>query len=136
MDRAPTRKAWLRPCLVPDRRSTQPLELAIRHSERQRHTGSGRRSGDCVERAVVGAVEARSAHEDEAARRRGPLVNDVPFAVGAGYLLSSQLFGVKFWDPAALAIAAGSLAVAAFIASIVPATRAAAIAPIKALRME
>jgi len=83
MDRAPTRKAWLRPCLVPDRRSTQPLELAIRHSERQRHTGSGRRSGDCVERAVVGAVEARSAHENEAARRRGPLVNDVPFAVGA-----------------------------------------------------
>ena len=43
---------------------------------------------------------------------------------------------MKFWDPAALAIAAGSLAVAAFIASIVPATRAAAIAPIKALRME
>jgi len=64
------------------------------------------------------------------------LVLGLPFAVGAGYLLSSQLFGVKFWDPAALAIAAGSLAVAAFIASIVPATRAAAIAPIKALRME
>jgi predicted permease len=64
------------------------------------------------------------------------LVLGLPFAVGAGYLLSSQLFGVKFWDPAALAIAAGSLAVAAFIASIVPATRAAAIAPMKALRME
>jgi ABC-type antimicrobial peptide transport system permease subunit len=63
------------------------------------------------------------------------LLLGLPFAVGAGYLLSSQLFGVKFWDPAALAIAAGSLAVAAFIASIVPATRAAAIAPIKALRM-
>jgi predicted permease len=64
------------------------------------------------------------------------LVLGLPFAVGAGYLLSSQLYGVKFWDPAALAIAAGSLAVAAFIASIVPATRAAAIAPMKALRME
>ena len=64
------------------------------------------------------------------------LVLGLPFAVGAGYLLSSQLYGVTFWDPAALAIAAGSLAVAAFIASIVPATRAAAIAPMTALRMD
>ena len=64
------------------------------------------------------------------------LVLGLPFAVGAGYLLSSQLYGVTFWDPAALSIAAGALAVAAFIASIVPATRAAAIAPMKALRME
>jgi predicted permease len=64
------------------------------------------------------------------------LVLGLPFAVGAGYLLSSQLYGVTFWDPAALAIAAGSLAVAALIASIVPAARAAAIAPMKALRMD
>jgi predicted permease len=64
------------------------------------------------------------------------LVLGLPFAVGAGYLLSSQLYGVTFWDPAALAVAAGSLAVAAFIASIVPAARAAAIAPMKALRTD
>ena len=70
------------------------------------------------------------------ARRRRPACSACRFAVGAGYLLSSQLYGVTFWDPVALAIAAGSLAVAAFIASIVPATRAAAIAPMKALRME
>ena len=31
------------------------------------------------------------------------LVLGLPFAVGAGYLLSAQLYGVKFWDPAALA---------------------------------
>jgi predicted permease len=60
----------------------------------------------------------------------------LPLAVGAGYLLSAQLYGVSFWDPAALAVAAGSLASAAFIASIVPAARAAAIGPMKALRTE
>jgi ABC-type lipoprotein release transport system permease subunit len=43
---------------------------------------------------------------------------------------------VQFWDPAALAVAAVSLASAAFIASLVPAARAAAIAPMNALRAE
>jgi predicted permease len=64
------------------------------------------------------------------------LVLGLPLAVGAGYLLSAQLYGVRFWDPPALAIAASALAVAAFVASVVPATRAAAIAPIRALRIE
>jgi ABC-type antimicrobial peptide transport system permease subunit len=64
------------------------------------------------------------------------LLFGLPLAVGAGYLLSAQLYGVSFWDPAALAVAAASLASAAFIASIVPAARAAAIAPMKALRAE
>ena len=64
------------------------------------------------------------------------LVLGLPLAVGAGYLLSAQLYGVKFWDPTALAVAAVSLAAAAFIASIVPAARAAGIAPMNALRAE
>jgi predicted permease len=64
------------------------------------------------------------------------LVLGVPLAVGAGYWLSAQLYGVSFWDPAALGVAAASLASAAFIASIVPALRAAAIAPMNALRTE
>ena len=64
------------------------------------------------------------------------LLLGLPLAVGAGYLLSAQLYGVSFWDPAALVVAAVSLAIAAFIASIVPAARAASIAPIKALRTE
>ena len=64
------------------------------------------------------------------------LVLGLPLAIGAGYLLSAQLYGVSFWDPAALGVAAASLASAAFIASIVPAARAAAIAPMKALRAE
>jgi predicted permease len=57
-----------------------------------------------------------------------------PLAVGAGYLLSAQLYGVSFWDPVALSVASGALALAAFIASVVPASRAAALAPMIALR--
>ncbi len=64
------------------------------------------------------------------------LVLGLPLAVGAGYLLSAQLYGVTFWDPAALAVAALSLATAAFIASVVPAARAADISPMRALRIE
>jgi ABC-type antimicrobial peptide transport system permease subunit len=60
----------------------------------------------------------------------------LPLAVGAGYLLASQLYGVKFWDPLALTVAAGSLVCCAFVAAVIPAARAASIAPMKALRAE
>jgi predicted permease len=60
----------------------------------------------------------------------------VPLAVGAGYLLSAQLYGVSFWDPVALSVAAAALSFAAFVASVVPASRAAALAPMIALRTE
>jgi len=60
----------------------------------------------------------------------------LPLAVGAGYFLSAQLYGVSFWDPVALSVAASALALAAFTASIVPALRAAVVAPMKALRTE
>jgi len=64
------------------------------------------------------------------------LVLGLPLAVGAGYLLSAQLYGVSYWDPVALGVAAGALAFAAFVASVVPATRAAGLAPMRALRTE
>jgi predicted permease len=64
------------------------------------------------------------------------LVLGTPLAVGAGYLLSAQLYGVSFWDPMALTVAAAALAFAAFVASVVPASRAAALAPMIALRTE
>jgi predicted permease len=64
------------------------------------------------------------------------LVLGLPLAVGAGYLLSAQLFGVKYWDPLALAVGALSLATCAFVAAIVPARRAASISPIRALRTD
>jgi predicted permease len=62
------------------------------------------------------------------------LILGLPLAVGAGYLLSAQLYGVRFWDPLALAVGAVSLAVCAFVAAILPARRAASISPISALR--
>jgi len=64
------------------------------------------------------------------------LVVGVPLAVGAGRLISAQLYGVTFWDPFALSIACGALAVCAFFAAMIPAIRAAALSPIKALRTE
>jgi len=58
----------------------------------------------------------------------------LPLAVGAGRLIAAQLYGVAFWDPLALSIAAASLCFCAFLAAIIPASRAASIAPISALR--
>jgi predicted permease len=64
------------------------------------------------------------------------LLLGVPLAIGAGKLISAQLYGVKGWDPAALAVAFSALAVCAFIAALAPALRAAAIDPMTALRSE
>ena len=64
------------------------------------------------------------------------LVLGIPLAVGAGRLLSAQLYGVKCWDPVALGVAAVSLAACAFCAAIIPAARAASISPMNALRAE
>ena len=64
------------------------------------------------------------------------LIIGLPLAVGAGKLISAQLYGVSFWDPLALGVAASALAVCAFFAAIIPAGRAASISPMKALRTE
>jgi len=60
----------------------------------------------------------------------------LPLAVGAGRLIASQLYGVRSWDPFALTVAASALALCAFFATIIPATRAASISPMSALRIE
>jgi predicted permease len=64
------------------------------------------------------------------------LVLGLPLAVGAGQLLSAQLYGVSFWDPLALTLAIVSLGACAFVAAIIPAGRAAAVSPTSALRAE
>jgi predicted permease len=64
------------------------------------------------------------------------LVLGLPLAVGAGRLISAQLYGVSSWDPLALAVAAISLAICSFIAALIPANRAASIQPMNALRTE
>ena len=60
----------------------------------------------------------------------------IPAAIGAGKLMSDQLFGVKPWDPIMLALAILLLALAALLASVIPARRAAGVEPMVALRTE
>jgi ABC-type antimicrobial peptide transport system permease subunit len=64
------------------------------------------------------------------------LLAGVPLAIGAGRLISAELYGVSSWDPFALTVAASALAICAFIAAIIPAGRAASISPTNALRTE
>ncbi|HEX7137140.1 MAG TPA: ABC transporter permease [Vicinamibacterales bacterium] len=64
------------------------------------------------------------------------LVAGLPLAVGAARLMSAQLYGVSFWDPVALSVAAGSLAGCALTATVIPALRAAAMSPVSALHNE
>ena len=60
----------------------------------------------------------------------------IPAAIGAGTLMSNQLFGVKPWDPLMLALAVLTLGMAALLASAIPARRAAGVEPMVALRNE
>jgi ABC-type antimicrobial peptide transport system permease subunit len=85
-----------------------------------------------ADRATVIKLVLRRAFQRVAAG----LVVGLPLAVGAARFMASQLYGVSFWDPFALTVAAGSLAACAFFAAIIPAGRAAAISPMSALRAE
>ena len=58
----------------------------------------------------------------------------VPAAIGAGKLIADQLFGVKAWDPAMLGAATLLLGLAALVAAVIPAQRAASLDPVEALR--
>jgi putative ABC transport system permease protein len=60
----------------------------------------------------------------------------IPAAIGAGHLFSSQLFGVTPWDPVMLSAASLVLLIAALIAAVIPARRAAGVDPMQALRTE
>ena len=60
----------------------------------------------------------------------------IPAAIGAGKLMTSQLFGVQPWDPVMLALATLLLGLAALVASVIPAWRAAGVEPMVALRTE
>ena len=64
------------------------------------------------------------------------LVLGIPAALLAGHLMASQLYGVKAYDPLALAGATVVLAICAAFAGFIPARRAASIEPMQALRTE
>jgi putative ABC transport system permease protein len=60
----------------------------------------------------------------------------IPAAIGAGKLMTDQLYGVRPWDPVMLTVATLLLALAALLASVIPARRAAGVEPMVALRNE
>lgn len=60
----------------------------------------------------------------------------VPATILAGYAMTTQLFGVKPYAPDILAITTLTLALAALVATLLPARKAAALEPIRALRTE
>ncbi len=60
----------------------------------------------------------------------------IPAALEVGNLMTKQLFGVKPWDPVMLSIAVVMLCLAALLASLIPASRAASVEPMRALRNE
>jgi ABC-type antimicrobial peptide transport system permease subunit len=60
----------------------------------------------------------------------------IPIVFACGKLLAGMLFGVSVMDPAAMVIAAFTLAAVAAIAGFVPARRASRVDPMVALRCD
>ena len=60
----------------------------------------------------------------------------IPAALLAGHLMASQLYGVRAYDPLALAGSTVVLAACAALAGFIPARRAASVEPMQALRIE
>lgn len=60
----------------------------------------------------------------------------IPVTILGGRAMATQLFGVKPYDPNILLLTTTTLSLAAFIAAVVPARRAATLEPIRALRTE
>ena len=64
------------------------------------------------------------------------LLIGIPVSIGCARLIAAQLYHVKGWDPLVLSGAILSLGLCAFLASVIPAKRAASINPVQALRTE
>jgi predicted permease len=90
-------------------------------------------------RMALGATRARIVDlilRSAFVRVAAGLLLGLPLAVVAGRLISAQLYGVSYWDPVALSVAAVSLGACALAAAMVPASRAAGLSPMRALRTE
>ena len=98
-----------------------------------------RRTGEIGVRMALGADRGRVVAMvlGGAFRQVGVgLMVGLPAAIGAGKLMSGQLFGVQPWDPVMLALATLLLGLAALVASVIPAWRAAGVEPMVAIRIE
>ena len=64
------------------------------------------------------------------------LLIGIPAAIFAGRFMATMLYNVRPWDPVVLLGTTVILAVAAFLAAVIPAQRAASVEPMTALRIE
>jgi ABC-type antimicrobial peptide transport system permease subunit len=60
----------------------------------------------------------------------------MPAAIFAGKFMASMLYNVRPWDPPVLIATTAILAIAALLAAVIPAQRAASVEPMTALRVE
>ncbi|MBN9657482.1 MAG: ABC transporter permease [Acidobacteria bacterium] len=98
-----------------------------------------RRTGEIGLRMALGADRGRVVAMVMAGACRqvaAGLAIGIPLAVGAGKLMTVHLFGVQPGDPAMLLMAALLLGLAAMLAAVIPAWRAACVEPMSALRAE
>jgi len=98
-----------------------------------------RRSGEIGIRMALGAARSdvyRLVLNEVAALVLAGAAVGLPVALGLGRLIESQLFGVRPHDPLLIGAAVAALALVALAAAFVPARRAAAIDPVRALRAE
>ena len=102
------------------------------YSVEQRTSEIGVRMALGADRSCVVRMVLRSAFSQIAIA----LGLGIPLAIAAGRLMTEQLYGVAPWDLRMLTIAALSLCAAALVASWIPATRAATVEPMVALRTE
>jgi predicted lysophospholipase L1 biosynthesis ABC-type transport system permease subunit len=102
------------------------------YSVEQRTNEIGVRMALGADRGAVVAMVLRGAFLQVAVG----LALGIPAAIGTGFLMASELYAVSPWDPRVLAAVALVLGMAALLAALVPARRAASVDPLRSLRME
>ncbi|ABF42042.1 ABC efflux pump, inner membrane subunit [Candidatus Koribacter versatilis Ellin345] len=98
-----------------------------------------RRTGEIGLRMALGADRGnvvRLVLRGVAVRVGLGLAIGIPLTLIGGHYMADQLYNVKAWDPASLAIGIAVLSAAALVAGFIPARRAASIEPMQALRIE
>ena len=95
------------------------------------------RTGEISVRRALGAQDLNVVGmilRDSLAQVGAGLVIGIPAAIAAGSMIANQLFGVTPLDGAVMPVAAFLLVSAGSVAALVPARRAAAVSPMRALR--
>lgn len=98
-----------------------------------------RRTGEIGLRMALGADRGKVVGlvmRDVATRVGLGLAIGIPLTLIGGHYMADQLYNVKSWDPLSMAIGVIVLSLAATVAGIIPARKAASIEPMQALRIE